>query len=731
MSNVNYVKLTNDLCLVQQVVQDVKKQEVYEPCNHIFIYDRSGSMSGSISELCSQLILICKNVPIGDTVTIGWFASEGDYNFILKGFKISDSKDYTILENAINKNNFTKGCTCFSDILFSTETVISDLSIFSKKFCFSFFTDGYPIVNNYKLEEKKIFEAIAKIKGSLHVSMFIGFGTNYNKELLGRMAESLNGVLVHNTDVSEYYPSMINFMSLSNSLNTKIEIDCKDNNALSIFSVTSDGIIMYSPNSSGKLYVNTIKNTDTTIYYISNTEPKNSTRLQSFDTDEVLIQGIYAALTVLVQTVKIDKALEFAGVLGDVNVIDMINNAFTITDYVYVENFLKSAMVDKSKRFISGKDTKYLPKSDVFCAFNIFQLLVDDDDSYFYPQHPNFKYEKIGLSYIRDLDAPKFESFKTAKCRFNNITWNKNKINLSSPSVKIYGELTLKAIDGVTPASMNLPAKIESFIYKVYTLIVNGEPNVKTIYVSSSKSTYETLKANNVVTDDDYNGSGVYGVSIASVPVMNRAMADGNLSANTLCSKVYKELELQAKLKVYKYFNEKFEDSGIVENSVYSEEQQKFLIANGYDVKTGGFSWKSIKADAPQDLDFYEAKCFDIDIENFSSLPKISDVIEKINNPKLDKSGKPKSLTQSQSLIAEHVNVFNSSSFKADPKLIQIEIDKANAELKKVRKEIQQLKFQIILSKKWFEEFTSQVENQIIYKGVKFTFNRSVEKVKY
>ena len=86
-----YVPINGDsLCLVEQEVGTKKVITKKGPVNHLWIYDRSGSMTGLLPELTAQLIQLSKKLPKGDTLTLGWFSGEGDFNWIFKGFKISD-----------------------------------------------------------------------------------------------------------------------------------------------------------------------------------------------------------------------------------------------------------------------------------------------------------------------------------------------------------------------------------------------------------------------------------------------------------------------------------------------------------------------------------------------------------------------------------------------------------------------------------------------------------------
>ena len=149
----SHVKIGDNLYFVKQSVKNDKVIETRNAVNHIWIYDRSGSMYGALKNLTNQLIELSKKIPKGDTLTIGWFSSEGQRNFMLKGFKISDDADYALLEKTIRNNSTTVGMTCFSEIIGDTKQVIDDLSVFSDTFSFHFFLRievvGYFIFKNF------------------------------------------------------------------------------------------------------------------------------------------------------------------------------------------------------------------------------------------------------------------------------------------------------------------------------------------------------------------------------------------------------------------------------------------------------------------------------------------------------------------------------------------------------------------------------------------------------
>jgi len=85
-----YYTVKENLFLVEQEIPGTDTPVVPDPVNHLWIYDRSYSMSYDLAALAKDLIYKAKEIPKGDTLSIGWFSSEGQHNFILKGFKITD-----------------------------------------------------------------------------------------------------------------------------------------------------------------------------------------------------------------------------------------------------------------------------------------------------------------------------------------------------------------------------------------------------------------------------------------------------------------------------------------------------------------------------------------------------------------------------------------------------------------------------------------------------------------
>lgn len=723
-----YVKVNDGLYVIQQSVKNDKLVEKRKSVNHIWIYDRSGSMYGLLKDLTAQLIKLSKQIPKGDTLTLGWFSGQGQYNFIVKGFKIADDSDYVVLENAIKKNSDTVGLTCFSEILTNVKTVIADLSVYSTTFSMNFFTDGYPCGVNMNTETNAIFEAIKNIKGSIDSAMFVGYGYYYNKELMTKMAEKLGAMLIHSSMVSEYSDNIVRLLELSGSASPKQEILPPVTNPLAVYTVTDQGVVVLSvDDENGMVYVSP-QGDRTSLFYVSNKAPDGDREvaIDQLDDDSEMISALYASALVLTQQTKTDVALEIMGKVGDKRIVDDITNSFTIDEYGRVEGNIEKAIASTKERFKSGKDTNYLPPVDAFCVFDVLGKLMEDDDASFYPYHKGFVYNKVSKPTAVNDDYAKFVAEDNVACVMDDLVWHESRLNLSVRSI-IHGTIDLKDKEGVTASSVGLTDNYPVFVYRNYTFIKDGIVNVKKFYVSTSAETKQYFVDKGIVIDDgdDFDCDGVYGLDISSLPAINRAMAEGNTSAKAMCTLLKRENEITGELKALKNFLKvEFDNASSYETKLISEQQKAFLEANGVDVDKGGVY--SPKVDAVESTDMYVAKKFEIKIKGLSSLPSVNAVMKKITE------GKKRTLSESVVEVGiTKYDAFKASNDDEDMRKLWLnkEIAKLKAELKGIRPNVQKSKFAIILGKKWFDEFENRSDNVIEVDGWQYTFALGEETV--
>ena len=718
---INYVKIKEDLYVVQQVVKSktptVKKRL---PVNHIWIYDRSGSMTWVLPELTEQLIQLTKKIPKGDSLSLGWFSGEGDFNFVFKGFKITEKSDYVALEKSIRNNSDSRNTTCFSEILAITETVIADLSVTSDIFSLHFFTDGYPVVSNHKKEIDNIFSAISKIKGKIHTAMFVGYGAYYNKDLMTQMAEKLGALLIHSSLIPEYSNSITKLVTLSENTEPKTELKTIIEDPICLFTITDQGTVLLKDDN-GSVFV-TPQTENTYVYYVSASKPKKDWKqVKVVDVDfndkkETLSKALYASALVLTQQMKTDVAMEIMGQVGDKNVIDDLTNAFTTEEYGATENSIAEKIHNELNRFTWGRVTNYLPPADAFCVFDLLNMLVSDSEAAFYPYHEKFDYERIGAKSVSDSNYPTFKADARCACKFENLTWHESRLNISVLT-KINGTIKLNNFEGKKPKEYGFPEDYPVFIWRNYTFVKDGRVHTKKFYVTSSEATYKFFKDKHLVVDDSFNDDKIYCLDISKLPSINRKIATGKTSATELCKLVMQEQQYKAKIKALKFLkDEEFKEQVIVKSPL-KPEQIKFLESNGIvPDKEGLFQPPTTKE---KQGDQYMAKYFEINIVGMSSLPPVKKVIEKLASKK--------NRTPVESLVEEGIKIHEEikTSFKNKKlKLTWFEttIKDLQIEMKEIRVKILNTKFAIILGKKWFDEFTTRDNCELVVDGTTFKF---------
>jgi hypothetical protein len=722
-----YLTLNENLCLIEQEVKTTKIVTVRESVNHIWIYDRSGSMYDALPELTKQLIQLAKKIPMNDYLTLGWFSSEGDYNWILKGFKITDKSDYKLLEKSIKDNSTTRGCTCFSEILTNTSTVIQDLSVFSKTFALHFFTDGYPVVSNHKKEIDNIFSAIQNIKGKIHTAMLIGYGYYFNKELMNKMAEKLGALLISSSLISEYTNSITKLIQLTDSQEQKEDVEVLDDSPIALFSVTDQGVVTYAIDENGKLLVSPQKGKKSYVYYISSKKPntKNWTKvdvtdLNFSDADDKIVKALYGATLMLTQQTRTDISLDVIGKTGDKAIVDALTNAFTIEEYSRAEDIINKCLSDVSLRFSNGRDLNYLPPIDAFCVLDLVKMLMDDDETAFYPYHEKFEYEKIGVASETKEGFAKFEADKRSKCPFSNLTWNESRLNLSVLT-EIQGTVNLLDFDGKKASDVKLINPFPTKIFRNYTLVKDGRVHTKKLFISSSEATYKICKNKGLVFEDTFKTDKIYGLDMSTLPVVNRKIATGKTSATKLCEDVLEMQKLKAKVKTLKSLKKEL---GVeVENKTnYTDEQVDFLFRNGIDINKGNiFSPPKSLAEAK---DKYIAKTFDISIKGLNSLPTVKKVMEKI--------AAKKKLTPVEVLIQDGIEEYETVKRNNSKELsnwLESSIKENQNKLKVLRVNVQENKFAVILGKKWFDEFKSREDTKLTIGENEFEFVLGEEEV--
>lgn len=735
-----FVSLTPTLHLLEQMVPKPNEASgampvLEQPTNHIFEYDRSGSMHYSLHQLGEDIIERYSKTKVGDTVSLGWFASPGDFRFVIKGFRITgDLKDFEVFAKTVRANIDSRGTTCFSEILGETKQVVADLMAFSNRFSLVFFTDGHPVVPNYTREVADIRKAIEAVKGQLTSVLLVGYGNYYNRQLLSEMAEWFGGSLIHAHDLPQFNLQMADFLGGVEDLEPRIEVVLENKDLLHglVFSVQERNVVVLEPQN-GRVTFTPYKAKENFLYTLSTTRPLEGHEIQLSDNEvtsggraEAIVKAVYAAALLMSQRCKVNTALDFLAKTGDVAAIDALVNAYTNAEYGRAEEILAASISGPAKRFAKGRTPNYLPDPNAFCMLDLIDLLKKDDSARIWPRHETFEYNRITAQREKLEDTLKFTHISDdLQVPLEGLVWNEKMLNLSM-RVQIPGTINLPTDKA---KQFGLAETYPTFIWRAYTLIKDGFLNIDTLPVTVNETTFLLLQLKGVIdAAEKWNAKGDQPVllNLTAIPVMNRAIGEGkDKSAVKLCRMTFRECELEAIQKVLKARLGEISEFAPRPKSHLTPEAEAWLEAIG--VTTNGFNPR--EGSTVKTGDFYMAKEFEIKVKGLSSLPKVSEVVAKevkISEAKKKGTGKVPEFTLRENLIKEGMKI---TAALLDPSIviekvkIENQLATVKAELFTIRRQLRETMFSIILGNHWFDELTSREESTLEVDGQTFTIS--------
>lgn len=707
-----YKKIKEGLFLCFQALSLSKKKDNVEfkrtPVNNFVLIDRSGSMYGLIRSVVQQVKDQLDKMNEDDFITIGWYSSEGgEFGWVCKGAPV---KNKEAVKQLLDKYASTVGTTCFSEILTDLETVISDLSVFSKVFNFFLMTDGYPVVSNYKAEVKRIKEVLARLSGKLANAYFVGQGDYYNRELMQEMAQIANGTLLHSSSLADFDMHLASFNKNGENVEPKVAIDTPKNVQHVLCTLTPNDVASYNLGDE-KILVNPESNL---MVWLA----ENPVGTETKDTEDYQ-RAAYAASRALLQAGNYQLAENILSVLGDVAAVAKATNSFTIGEYGALENELLQANKSAEVRFANGRKEGVVPPDDVFCMLDFINMVTSDNTATFLPYHPDFKYKKIGRS-SKQLDGyPKFNADKDYGCPMSTFVWSSDKLN-SSVLAKIYGTVEL----GDDAPDYGLQKTHKCFIWRNYSLVSDGRRNVDMLPMSDvSGEVLEKLMSVGAV-NKIHNG--VVLVDLTKIPVINRKLANSYRDLNVVCDAVLREKQLQAQVKVFKSEFNAFPDEikeqviKLVRGTEFTDAQIEYLAKYGVQKDN---SFAPPKESLPS-TDVMYVNTFEFDIDKAKSLPSVADVKKKM--------AEGKKLNIAASWMADAINKVDANNDSPAMKAVWLKetIDKINAELRQLRAKINAAKFAVIVGKSNFEQLPKlDNHNTYSYNGFDFLIevNSNVE----
>jgi len=720
----NFVKLDENYYLLTQKVNNSMTIETSQKVNHIFVIDVSGSMSHDLplirTQLKNKLSDIMKE---GDTISIIWFSGAYEAGILKEEVEVKSLKTLNDLNNAIDKWLHPMNLTAFLKPLQLVKEVIERIkknrpnSIMSLQF----FTDGC----NNNCSWTDVVTALKNIEKDLSASCIIEYGYYCDTQKLTQMSAILGGEKISCDNFNDFEPVFVKNLTKKIKGNKKIVVDITDKYLYDFaFSISENKSILLYNIINNKIIVGNDVNE---IYFFST---------KAIGEENLPHTAMYAAIYILSDKLLNDDVEKLFYALGDNYYYKMLVNAYGKQKLNEFKNNIKECVTDASKRFPEGVAKIKPVDENTYCLMNLINDLSNIDNCLFYPNHPDFIYNRIGRkkniksSNLSDTDKQKLTEAKNIEeankileelkeknidIKFVNtepergyclsdLVWNENRANLS---------IRIK-IDGIAKLPKNKfnIDEIATYKYNTFTLIKDGIVNVELLPVSYSEKLLEILIKNNVkylvkgISTPKTTTNMRLVIDLTSLPIINKGMVKA-ISAIELAKEEWELLKIQANKKIFDFYKK----------SLFPKTSESYAQMLGQEcadwLKTIGitdYNGFAPKTEFEESTDFYMSVNLETKIKGLSLFPKIEDVVAKVKDNKLLKLNEW-ILSDAIKLYHEQVKLYDSLSKEEQDNALRDYLTTVSSALnlakKKIMQNIAECKFSLILSRKWFKEFKS------------------------
>ena len=608
--------------------------------------------------------------------------------------KVNGVADLSSLHAAIDRFLQPTGLTGFTEPLQEMENIIGRLKKKAAGHLINglFMSDGYDNCGT----ERGILDVCVRLEKLLDSAAVIEYGYYANRPLLTKMAETLGGKLVFSEDFPSYVTAFESSLGGSTK-NVPVNLDHAPS-AGYVFSLTGENLLTFTPNEDNVVLVP--EGLTDLAYFVAK-------KGKAFDHKKNTDALIFASLVPLSQRMETDTVFSVLGALGDVALVNAFSSAFSKEDYSRFQAEVLAAAADPAKRYVAGYDPAAVPKEDAYTVLELLSDLSSAEDNLFYPYHSAFAYERIGAAREANDEEVRFSVADKAKgYRINGLVWSEDRPNVS---IRVM-------VDGVVklPASRPavLPEKVESFIYRAYTIIKDGIVHTRKLPVSLNEATFAKLQANGLLAGETWAAGKVFVLEFPKLPVINRKMVKGVTAKDTFQAVI----DLAFLKGAQKVFND-------WRNRISPKESKKFLALYGevgteYLKSVGVTDYNGFNPPSTtvKSGDFYMAKELTIGVKGLSSLPKVLDVENAIDAKKKLKISEFVMVDAIQRLDAFMSSAMFTSAADGNALLatwLEGEQKAIVAKTRELMEKLAQRKFSVVVGHIWFSDLPSMDDNTL------------------
>ena len=577
-------QISKNLYFVSQEVEIPKIVKEPEQTIQYWIFDRSGSRSGSINEDIQVAKEFVNTLSEGSEVVLAWFSSQGQYG-LSQPFTLKKQLGAVVI--SLDSINGTIGCTCFDEVW----EAIYNYHIKNhkdKKGSSLFFTDG--MVNDGKPPQVTI-DILKKWKEVSNVNLFVGYGW-LDRNFMSRMAEACNGSFIQLQSNKGLKSILEQFVVSVDDTNPKVKVDLECPSELAI-SISGNNIFEYQPENL-KVDYSPSKTNKNCIYYLTNSKPKTSKEITTLK--EWQEKGLRSLALVYSQKNKSNISLELLAASKDRFLVDKMDSAISPDEFGKVEELIKDSIFDKSQRFRKGECAPdYLPADDAYSILDFMTDLSNEENAKLHLKDDRFEYNRIGAG-SKQIDGSKFEQTSDV-VGINDIVFNQERLNIS---INTYANgivpLDPKQFStGFKKADLKTHSLGDSYpvvSFRTYTIVADGKYSTWTLVLSGlSKELVDKLEKAEVIKEVDKNG--VIVVDVSSLPMGNKKLlSKSGISAKKLSKLNYEQYELKTEQSVIKSMIKvmKAEPEDEIETINQGLKEQKDFLEKFCYIKNGSYS---------------------------------------------------------------------------------------------------------------------------------------------
>lgn len=440
-----------------------------KPTNYFVIADVSGSMWSSIKYLKDTLRATKDLLTSADTISLAWFSGYRSFDWVVKGAAATSNFDALI-----ERNIYTRGMTCYTQVLDSLSTVLGDVEALSghNNNVLLFLSDGHPNDNS---PEKEIIRICKSLNGRFTNSKIIGYSNGYNRRVLLDMAESVGGQMSHISDHFELDKSYKTFFEnrvlVKNvALPKKYDLVWQVSNDISILTQKADNSVDVPDNGQeSELFAVDLSELDAL--------PQSSLYEGKF---------LYSLAFVLSQKNKANLGVGLLRKAGDANMAKTLRKAFTVAQKGEAENVLKNFALTFPVTLATGeansvKLADFLDKVED----NLGNIELDLNESVY----------NVVTRKGNNVSKVKFDIVDDG-AKIVQVVANENRANVSLLTTR-KGQIVevtdadlasrIEAFNATSDKKITLPITADT--YRNYTLVANGDFNFKSLAIKYPDST--------------------------------------------------------------------------------------------------------------------------------------------------------------------------------------------------------------------------------------------------